>query len=331
MRFRVEVDLPGSPFHITRKDPLLLLGSCFSTNIGGRLQKLKFNTVLDPFGTLYDPLSIARALETIARDGRFGEDDLFEYEGRYGSFAHSTKFSGTDVQAVLDVMNDQVAMAHGQLKGAPVLMITLGTAWAFRHKEKGEVVANCHKVPSQTFERELLTVEDIVDKMRQAMQAVLRAAPQARFLFTISPVRHLRDGLINDQLGKSVLFVALNDLRKSFPEAAYFPAFELLQHELRDYRFYAEDMAHPSAQAIDFIWGKFEQHFIDAKESRISKQVQAIQAELAHRPLTTDPGALEAYMAKLGRKLKDISSRSPELDWQQEFEQLATLRSGHGS
>lgn len=318
--FRVQVEMPESTIQLKRSDALLSLGSCFSQRIGERLNRLKFNIEVDPFGVLYDPVSMANALNLVAANREFTAHDLQNENGRYFSFAHSTLFSGSEERAVLEGINSRIGNAHEQFADAPVVMLTLGTAWAFRHIGSDSIVTNCHKLPGKLFQRELLSVETIVEALSGAMEDVLKVAPNARFLFTVSPVKHLRDGLINDQLGKSTLFVALHELRKAFPGTEYFPAFELLQHELRDHRFYAEDMAHPSKQAEEYIWKKFEANCIDGKELGQSRDLEQIHALLGHRPLSTEPAVLREHERNVQERINDLSKRFPALDLSTEKE-----------
>ena len=312
MDFRLHVEMPSSSLNIQRSDSIISLGSCFSQRIGERLEALKFNIDIDPFGVQYDPVSISNALLAIAE--KKCVDALEEFNGNYFSFAHSTLFSSHDEHTALDHINKRIIGASNMLEVDPVVMLTLGTAWVFKHKERGLIVANCHKLPAKLFERELLTVAQVVDALRSAMLAVQKIAPNVRFVFTVSPVRHVRDGLINDQLGKSVLFVALHELRSHFPEAEYFPAFEILQHELRDHRFYAEDMAHPSEQATEYIWQQFERSMVDPAEQALSKEIQALRAAMKHKPFNAGSKEYQGFLKTQIDKLEKIASLHPGLD-----------------
>jgi len=314
MEFRVEVDIPEMPFKIDRKTPILSLGSCFSQRIGRRLHELIFQVEVDPFGVIYDPISISNALMEIAVNKVYSSIDLQKKNDLFFSFSHSTLFSGADKIEVLDRINSRIEAANAMLREAPLIMITLGTAWAFRNKEMDRFVANCHKLPGSLFERELLSVDRIVTALSRALNSVKKVVPQAKILFTVSPVRHLRDGLVNDQLGKSTLFVALNELRKEHSDLLYFPAFELLQHELRDYRFYAEDMTHPSEQASEYIWEQFENALIQPFEHGISKRIGSIQKAMQHRVQRGTTAEHQKFLQDQLDKIEELLEQHPELD-----------------
>jgi len=314
MELRVKVDIPEMPFKIDRKTPILSVGSCFSQLIGKRLNDLLFKIEVDPFGVMYDPTSISNALIEIADKRVYSLEDLQKNNDLFFSFAHSTMFSGINEDEVLELINSRIGAANAMLREAPLIMITLGTAWAFRNKETNSIVANCHKLPGTLFERELLSVDTVVMALSKAMTSVKKVAPKAKFLFTVSPVRHLRDGLMNDQLGKSTLFVALNELRNENSDIMYFPAFELLQHELRDYRFYAEDMAHPSDQASEYIWQQFENSMMNPLENALSKEIYSLRSAIKHRPFDASSSEHQNFIKAQIEKLDKIGSSNPELD-----------------
>lgn len=328
MEFRVKVDIPEMPFKIDRKTPLLSLGSCFSQRIGIRLEKLLFQIEVDPFGVVYDPLSISNALTEIAEKKTYSSPDLCKNKELFYSFSHSTLFSGTNENDVLDHINSRINAANSMLRDAPLVMITLGTAWAFRNIEMDKVVANCHKLPGALFERELLSVETVVSALSRALDSLKGVAPDAKILFTVSPVRHLRDGLVNDQLGKSILFVALSELRKVHAEVLYFPAYELLVHELRDYRYYAEDMAHPTDQAAEYIWQRFEEALIQPSEHDISKKIRSIQQAMQHRIQRANTVEFRKFAQDQRNRVTELLQQRPELDLTEQASYFEAILSG---
>ena len=255
---------------------IVSLGSCFSDEIGARLCDGGFHIEQNPFGTLYNPASVASALRRMMYDREIGEDDLVEYEGLWHSWHHHGSFSRPTKEECLEACNSRLHQAHQALKEASLLMITFGSAWVYRLAENGEAVANCHKLPQENFVRSRLTVDDIVSLWRPLMEELHACYPVLHVLFTVSPIRHIGDGLHGNQLSKSTLLLAVDALvdrelppakRKKkgvkvegpdHPLTVYFPSYEIVLDELRDYRFYDPDMVHPSDLAVDVVWDRFQ-------------------------------------------------------------------------
>ena len=285
MQFRTEINLPSHPI-LDYKNPVLLLGSCFSENIGQKLAERKFDICINPFGILYQPAAIARSLERVLKKAFYRKEELFEYGGLWHSFDHHGRFSGPDAEIVIEEINRNIIEAHQKLASKDgVLAITWGTANGYVHNEMGIPVANCHKLPSRFFLKEMEQPKSIGEVWKPLMDQLKSFNPSLKIIFTISPVRHWKDGAVENQRSKSVLFVAMHRLIDEFQNTVYFPAYEILMDELRDYRFYAEDMLHPSAQAVDFVWERFKKSMITTESQSIISEVEKLLLAMKHRPL----------------------------------------------
>ena len=287
------------PFGIDYATGIVSLGSCFSDEIGKRLQEGDFHIEQNPFGTLYNPASIASALRRIMYDREIGLEDLVEHEGLWHSWHHHGSFSRATAEECLEACNSRIHQAHEALKQASLLMITFGSAWIY--EREGQVVANCHKLPQENFVRRKMSVEDIVSLWRPLLKELYTFHPHLSTLFTVSPIRHIGDGLHGNQLSKSTLLLAIDELVDSelspakrkkkgakveepdHPVTVYFPAYEIVVDELRDYRFYEADMVHPSTLAVDVVWDRFqrvtmvpairEQAHFNAKQHKREKHI----------------------------------------------------------
>lgn len=287
------------PFGIDYATGIVSLGSCFSDEIGKRLQEGDFHIEQNPFGTLYNPASIASALRRIMYDREIGMEDLVEHEGLWHSWHHHGSFSRATAEECLEACNSRIHQAHEALKQASLLMITFGSAWIY--EREGQVVANCHKLPQENFVRRKMSVEDIVSLWRPLLKELYSFHPHLSTMFTVSPIRHIGDGLHGNQLSKSTLLLSIDELVDSelppakrkkkgakveepdHPVTVYFPAYEIVVDELRDYRFYEADMVHPSTLAVDVVWDRFqrvtmvpairEQAHFNAKQHKREKHI----------------------------------------------------------
>lgn len=258
MKFRTEYTAAFDPaFSFTHADPVWLVGSCFSDNVGERLQREGFDVAVNPLGTLYNPASIARALTDVATRRLYAPDEMVCNEGRWHSLMHHSRFSRSTAAEVADAVNTAVTTLHDALPSLHTLIITLGSAMAFRHIGRDEIVANCHKLHPATFELMELSIEQCVECLADAITALRRTAPQMRVILTVSPIRHKGYGMFRDRLSKSRLLIAADSLCQTLDGVRYFGAYEIMMDDLRDYRYYAADMIHPSEVAVDYIYGQF--------------------------------------------------------------------------
>ncbi len=278
MELYTRILLPKARFSFSYEDQVVMMGSCFAENIGRKLEENKFRVDINPFGTLYNPASVAEGLQMLLRPERFTSGDLFRHEGVYHSFTHHSRFSAPSEEECLGQINNRLSESSDFLRKATRLVITLGTAFVYRLKSDGRIVSNCHKLPEKMFDRQRLSAREIVEDWKPLLLALWEQNPALKILFTVSPIRHWKDGAHENQLSKATLLLATDALQKDYPgRIAYFPAYEILMDELRDYRFYADDMLHPSPLAIDYIWGRFTENFLSTATSAILKEWGDIQ------------------------------------------------------
>jgi len=291
---------PGmaSPFQIGHHDRILLSGSCFTEHIGSRLNDLRFRTLVNPFGIVYNPFSIADALAQLS-DGNaiYTRDSIFENQGVWRSWDHHSQFAKPDPVETLNGMNDAFRESSLFLKDTTYLLITLGTADVFYLHETGKIVANNHKMPDRLFGTRRLSVDFVADVLTGCLSSLLKKNPGMRFILTVSPVRHLRKGMIENQRSKAVLCLACEAVCRQIPEAHYFPAYEILLDDLRDYRFYTSDMIHPSDVAVNYIWDYFSGTYFSESTRQTNAALEKINAALRHRPFNQDTGQYRTFLA----------------------------------
>ncbi len=307
-----------SPISIGHTDQVLCIGSCFAEQMGGRLERLKFPTLVNPFGIVFNPVSIGRSLGRLMGGELFSEDGLVENQGLWHSWAHHGRFSQPDKAAALSNINDSLSTARVFLETTNRLVVTLGTAHVFTLKKTGEVVANCHKLPATDFERRRLSVAEVAAALLPVFEKMKAHLPSLEIIATVSPVRHLRDGLMENQRSKATLLLALDEIGQRLPYVHYFPAFEILLDDLRDYRFYAEDMAHPSPQATDYIWQYFEQAFFDEKTRALNGRIERVHSAMAHRPFHPQSDEHQVFIKKELAALRQLATAHPGLDFVRE-------------
>lgn len=322
MIFRTEVNPDISPSKIDYNSTLFFIGSCFSDNIGGKVKSLKFNAITNPFGVLYNPTSVRNALEIIITKDYFTEADLENHNGLWISFYHHGSFSDVDKTTVLNRINSAIDSAHNYLKTAEHLFVTFGTARVYERKGLGNIVANCHKLPESNFTRRLLSVESIVSDYSIFINLLTTFNPNINIVFTVSPVRHWKDGANGNQLSKSTLLLAINQIVENHKSASYFPSYEIVMDDLRDYRFYKSDMLHPSDEAVQYIWEKFEDSFISSQTNTIIKRVQKIINAASHRPFNPNTQQHQIFIKSTLEKIQLFEKEFPLTDFSQEKQLL---------
>jgi len=318
MNFRTSLPPLEADFTITHQDALLSIGSCFTKHIGNRLIDLKFNNLLNPFGIIFNPISLSNALHYLLSDRTFTEDDLFYHHEQWRSFMHHSCFSGMDKIATLDHMNLSLHEARTHLKQVNRLLITLGTANVFIYKKTGEIVANHHKLPIQDFERRRLHIRDIAEAFEPLFRELKRQTPGLHIIMTVSPVRHIRDGLIENQRSKAALLIALEHLVRDLDYVHYFPSYEYMMDDLRDYRFYESDMIHPNEQAIAYIWERFSDAFFDAKTRELNQRIDDIIRASRHRPFHPRSQQHRAFLRQQLEKIAALERAYPDLNFRRE-------------
>jgi hypothetical protein len=279
MEFTTKINITKSPFEITHEDDVLLCGSCFTENIGKYLNDFQFKTLINPFGIMYNPVSIFNSLDRIVHKKLYTEDDLLLHHQLYVSLDHHGDFSATHKLEVLNHINSNIEQAYSFYKASKYLIITLGTSLVYKHIEQNKVVANCYKIPNTAFHKIFLSVDEIVKDFNK-MAAFLQ---DKKIVFTVSPIRHWRDGAVENQRSKSILIESIHQIMEQNNNCFYFPAYEIMMDELRDYRFYAEDMIHPNTVAVKYIWQKFSETYFSEHTSKINKRIEKINLLLQHK------------------------------------------------
>ena len=282
MKLQTTVDIKPSEWKIGYGDKILMLGSCFSDEIGRQMEERKMAVTCNPFGTLYNPLSIANAIQTSAVSH---QPSVVFYDGLWHSMAHHGSFSRATREEAEKAVADSVEAMQRALDEATVVIVTFGTAWVYElsaiSHQPSVIVGNCHKMPEKWFRRRRLTIEEIVE----AWQPILAQYPDKRWLFTVSPIRHVRDGLHENQVSKATLLMAVEAIRSQHSEVSYFPSYEILMDELRDYRFYADDLVHPSSMAVEYIWERFCETFCTSQTINAMHIAHKEWKFAHHRPL----------------------------------------------
>jgi len=313
MDFRHPLLVRPSEAKVTLRDPILLIGSCFTEHMAAQLRNHKFRVHENPSGILFNPTSIARSLTACIEGRRYGPNDLFEMDGIWHSWEFHSRFSSTDPDLALEAMNRSHAEAHAFLKETKWVIITLGSAFVYQNQD-GSVVANCHKVPADRFRKRLLTPEELLSELDNLIHRLFLFNPDIRILFTVSPVRHLREGYVENNRSKAALISVVHHLVDKFDRLYYFPAYELVIDDLRDYRFFAEDMAHPNYMATRYVWDQFVTAFIDPVSRQVMQEVNELNAARAHRVQQPGSPAHARFLHTYLEKAKAIQGKYPWLD-----------------
>jgi Mor family transcriptional regulator len=316
MQFRTTIELKPFDRRIDHSQTILSLGSCFASNVAERLSRAKFCVTSSPTGILFNPESIAATLDrfdAVARGDNGAlpaAEDLAYGNERWFSYDFHSDFSATDATDALATMQEAVRHGAQTLKDAQVVIITFGTAFVFRNKQSGDVVANCHKQPQALFQREMMSAEQIAARYISLMQGPLAGK---QVIFTVSPVRHLADGLEQNSLSKATLRVAVDVIQKACTNAYYFPSYEIVMDELRDYRFYADDMTHPSRMAIDYIWERFGEVAFSDKTKALNERIERIVKASEHRPFNRNGQEYKAFCRTQREKITQLESEHPSV------------------
>ncbi|MBE6299694.1 MAG: GSCFA domain protein [Bacteroidales bacterium] len=323
MDFRTKVSLDWQGERLNHSHSLIFFGSCFADEIGAMFKASKFNTLVNPFGVLYNPLSIAEAINRAIVNTPFQEGELFKSGNLYHSFSHHSAFSHTNKEYMLQSINSSLAESSQHLKSANYLFITFGTAWVYEAAESGKVVANCHKLPAKNFLRRRVSVEEIVECISATLENLFTINPNIKAVVTVSPIRHLKDGIHENSLSKSTLLLACEELQNIFKErVSYLPTYEVLLDELRDYRFYADDMAHPSKKAVEYIWEKFEDEVITLNSVNIIKEWSKIRQGISHRLMSADTEGYKTFLNTLLRNATSFACKYKHINIEQEIEDI---------
>ena len=320
MNFRTQVELPHKGIKISHSDQIVLCGSCFAENIGKLLENNKFRCYVNPFGILYNPLSIARALNEAISEKEYQDSDLFHASGMWHSWMHHSDFSSSSVEDCLLRINENLRLLIEKLPRMDWLIVTWGTAYGYFLQSTHEIVGNCHKQPDKLFYRRLLAVPEIVETWKWLLAELKARNPKLKVLFTVSPIRHTKDGMHGNQLSKSTLLLAVDELCNQCADCHYFPAYEIVMDELRDYRFYADDMVHLSDVAVKYIWECFGQCCFETETKEIIKEWEDVQKRLEHKPFNPESEAYQTFLSQIVLKIARIKEKFPYLEVQKEME-----------
>ena len=293
---------------------ILLLGSCFSENIGDKLSYFKFQSIQNPFGILFHPKAIENLITNTSNKKVYSSDDLIYQNEIWHSFDAHSSLSSASENELLNKLNVAISLTNKKIKEASHIIITLGTSWVYRYIETDTIVANCHKIPQKKFLKELLSVSEISESLARSISLIKSINSDAAVIFTISPVRHLKNGFIENTQSKSHLIAAIHTLVNK-QDVSYFPSYEIMMDELRDYRFYAEDMIHPNKTAINYIWRKFIDTWFSEETKSIMKEIDEIQKGLLHRPFHEDSKLHQQFLLKLEQKKSSLQERLPFINF----------------
>lgn len=319
MEFRTKVELPVKGPKLQHADKLMIWGSCFSEHIGNLLTENKFTCDVNPFGVLYNPMSIAASIQCLLKKTLYSPKDLQHTEETWYSLMHHSSFSASSPDECLEKINDRICKGHENLLQADWILITWGSSFVYTWKENGEIVGNCHKLPARLFERRMVSVEEITTTYIPLLQQLHTLRPHLQCLFTVSPIRHLKDGLHGNQLSKANLLLAADKICQELDFCHYFPSYEIMMDELRDYRFYADDMMHPSPLAIEYIWECFSNCYFTPSTLSFLKEWDKIRRGLAHRPFNPETEAYQTFLSQILLKLEELKEKLPYLDVQKEI------------
>jgi lysophospholipase L1-like esterase len=300
---------------IKYQSKILLLGSCFSESIGNILAHYKFQTTQNPFGILFHPKAIESLITNAINEKKYTDKDLFFLNERWHCFEAHSSLSSANKEELLNDLNQQIKTTNKQLLESSHIIITLGTSWMYRFIETDTIVANCHKVPQKKFLKEVLSVDKVAESLEATITLIKSINPNITTLLTVSPVRHLKDGFTQNQQSKSHLISAIHQIVKSRERIHYFPSYEIMMDELRDYRFYAEDMIHPNTTAINYIWERFSETWISEDSKETMKEISAIQNGSNHRPFNSNSEQHQQFLAALEIKIIKMTERYPFMDF----------------
>ena len=334
MKFHFEFDIRKLPEPITHQHKLFLIGSCFTENIGEKLRKHKFSVLENPNGILFNPVSVAEALSSYIENTTLRAEDLFYLNEAWHSWKHHSRYSALTAEDAVSKINASVANAHRYLKEADYVLITLGSSWVYSltdyalNGKPGSIAANNHKAPADWFLRRLLPIEEIVKALDNLIHRLFLFNDKLRIIFTISPVRHLREGVVENNRSKAALIHAVHHLVDKFEKLHYFPAYELVIDDLRDYRFYAEDLVHPNYFATQYVWEKFVDACMTELTQKLLADIQSIALAFRHKPFNPSSEQHRKFLQTFYEKTVRLQEQNPVLNFSEELAYFGTAGQG---
>jgi hypothetical protein len=318
--FRTTFPIPKFNIKITHASSILTVGSCFADNIGNKLNYYKYDVLQNPFGVLYNPASISKNLDAIIHNQSFSDEDLVFHDNLWHSWMHHSQFSNSAKEEVLHRIANTQEKTTRHLKKALHIFITYGTSWIYEYKKDKRIVANCHKLPSSEFSRRRMTLSEITERMGKTIEEIRAINPKVQIIQTVSPIRNWKDGAPQNQLSKALLIAASHQICEDHLNVHYFPAYELMVDDLRDYRFYASDMLHPSETAVNYIWTKFREVFIDPDMADTDISIEKLQKALTHRPVNKTNPQYKKFVLKQLRLIDYVIKNQPNINLRREHD-----------
>ena len=322
MKFRTEIFPEKSELKIKPEDKIVTFGSCFADNIAGKFIEYKFRTLKNPFGVLYNPVSIANSVKIIYDKILFSEKDLIFHQGEYHSFYHHSSFSSDNPANVINRINAGISSAHNFIKGANLIVLTFGTAWVYEYIETNEVVSNCHKIPANKFNRRKIDVRETTSAASRAIKLLKMINPELKILLTISPVRHWKDGAVENQRSKATLILAAEKLVEECDNVFYFPSYEIVIDDLRDYRFYSSDLVHPNNLAVEYIWEKFAEAYFPSETIAYLSEINKIKSAFNHKIRNRNTPETQLFIESTINKINAATNKYPHLNFAREMKRL---------
>lgn len=316
MNFTTQIPIKKSLHPISYESKIVSIGSCFAENMGEKFSYFKFQNVVNPFGILFNPVSIEKLIARVVNKQKFTEEDIFFHNDLWHCFEIHSELSNSDKEVFLNSLNELLKSTNNQITQSTHIILTYGTSWVYRNKTSESIVANCHKVPQSHFDKEILSVATIEKSIQNTIDLIQKINPNAAFIFTISPVRHIKDGFVENQRSKAHLISAMHKIiNYQLSIVNYFPSYEIMMDELRDYRFYADDMLHPSQMAINYIWIRFLENYISEENHSTMEDVCAIQKALAHRSFNPNSDAHQKFLSNLKDKISRLKEQFPSIQF----------------
>jgi len=314
MKFRTVLNIPKEKKNIDYNSNIVLIGSCFTENMEKHLSYFKFKNISNSHGILFNPKSIEKAISDCVNNKEYDQHDLNYFDDLWLSFNHHSKFSSAYLSKILKRINRNIKNTHNALSNASHVFITLGTSWVYRYQETENLVANCHKIPQRNFNKEILSTSENIEILKRIVSLIQQINKKSTIIFTVSPIRHLKDGFIENTQSKASLHTAIHqiiDQKKTF----YFPSYEIMIDDLRDYRFYKNDLLHPNETAMEYIWNIFKQTWINEDSYDLMKEVDGIQKSLQHKPLKIDSEKHQVFLRNLDKKIETLTKKIPQINF----------------
>ncbi|MDM1547319.1 GSCFA domain-containing protein [Empedobacter falsenii] len=321
MQFRTTFQIQSSDFKLNHQHKILTIGSCFSDEIGKRLTDLKFDGLINPFGVIFNSYSIQNLIERSIHKKYFTTADVHQNGEEFFCFDVHSSFNALIKEAVLEELNSTLDEVYDYILSCDVVMITLGTSWIYEWKTSNQVVANCHKVEAKQFEKRLLTTEENLKSLELVVSDLKKINPTICIITTVSPVRHTKDGMVENNVSKARLLDALYQLSLQHNQVEYFPSYELVLDDLRDYRFFKEDLIHPTKQAVDYIWERFSETYFEQSTQTIIQKINKVISAINHRPFNEESDNHQQFLVKTIALMNELE-KGNQLDFSAEKELL---------